>query len=53
MQKKLKVLRKNLQDERAESIKQITETTPIYNGIILDKSVNTLIREIDAKVCKK
>ena len=50
---KSKVLRENLQDERVKSIKQIAEIIPIHNGIILDKSVNTLIREIDTKEYEK
>jgi len=40
---KSKVLRKNLQEEKVESIKKIVKTTPIHNGRILDKSVNTFI----------
>jgi hypothetical protein len=38
-----KNLRKELQDERINNIKHIVETTLIYNGMLVDKSVNTLI----------
>ena len=38
-----KSLRKELQDERIDNIKQIAETTLIHNRMLVDKSVNTLI----------
>ena len=45
--------RKELQDQEIEDIMQVAETTPIYNRCIVDKSIQTLIREIDAKKCKR
>ena len=32
---------------------QVAETTPIHNGCIVDKSIQTLIREIDMKKCER
>jgi len=51
--KNSKILRKELQDERIENIKQIAETTLIHNGMLVDKSVNALTWEIDAMECEK
>ena len=45
--------RNELQDQEIEDMKQVTESTPILDGCIADKSIQTLIREIDAKKCER
>ena len=41
--------RNELQDQEIEDIMQVAESTPIHDGYIADKSIQTLIREIDVK----
>ena len=48
-----KQLRITLQDEECEHIPYIALTILIYNGYLINKSVSTLIREIDAKKCEQ
>ena len=39
--------------DSVENINYIALTTPIYNGIIKDKSIKILIREIDTQKYKE
>ena len=46
---KSKKLRSELQEDSLENTPWIAENTPTHNGIIKDKAIKTLIREIDAQ----
>ena len=44
-----KELRCKLAEEHEENAPHIGSTTPIHNGVIKDKAVSTVIREVDAQ----
>ena len=48
-----KEIQKNLLDEIVDSICHIGDTMLMHRGQLVDKAVNTLIREIDAKKCEE
>ena len=49
MRRKSKEVRDQLTDECEEKITHIRSTTLVHNGVLKDKAVGKLIREIDAQ----
>ena len=47
--KQSKIRRKQLENDDHEVIAWVADTTPILNGVLVDKSISVLMREVDAK----
>ena len=47
--KQSKLMKREMNEDEAENIKYIADTTPIHENVISNKSISVLIREIDAK----